>query len=135
MTKQGFQGDRSNSARDQAVPGLAGLARSTRWTLPRPEAIWARPGRATRTGVVFPEGRDPKAKRVFARSLMSQAALTVGSNRRSKLFGELLKAAVLFAVDGDGGRGRPEGRRQDVAPRSNEEVKEVGGKAQKMAAR
>ena len=77
---------------------------------------------------MFPEGRDPKVKRVFARSLMSRAALTVGSNRRSKLFGELLKAAVLFAVDGDGGRGRPEGRRQDVAPRSNEEVKEAGEK-------
>jgi hypothetical protein len=48
---------------------------------------------------MFPEGRDPKVKRVFARSLMSQAALTVGSNRRSKLLGELLKAAVRFAVD------------------------------------
>ena len=90
---------------------MAGLARSTRWTLPRPQAIWARPERATRTGVVFPEGRDPKAKRVFTRSLMSQAAFTVGSNRRSKLFGELLKAAVLFAVDGTAA---VEGRKDDA---------------------
>jgi hypothetical protein len=127
MTKQGFQGDRSNSQ------GPSGARVGRARTIDEMDSASA-PGDMGSSGESDADrrrvsgGPRSQGQAVFARSLMSQAALTVGSNRRSKLFGELLKAAVLFAVDGDGGRGRPEGRRQDVAPRSNEEVKEVGEK-------